>query len=115
MELCSETLAYKIQTSGNYPKEIILHTYLPLKMEQRSETSAYKIQKPGNHPEETIQQLGINHPYFCGVYVYIHCSNEDTTYASVTPLASHIVTKNPISVFIKLPCVNIDIYSLTHI
>ena len=35
----------------------ILHTYLPLKMEQTecSETSEYKIQTPGNYPEESIQ------------------------------------------------------------
>jgi hypothetical protein len=35
----------------------ILHTYLPMKMEQTecSETSAYKIQTPGNYPEESIQ------------------------------------------------------------
>jgi len=38
---------------------IILHTYLPMKMEQTgcSETSAYKIQTPGNYPEESIQHL----------------------------------------------------------
>ena len=37
----------------------ILHTYLPMKMEQIecSETSAYKIQTPGNYREESIQQL----------------------------------------------------------
>jgi hypothetical protein len=36
---------------------VILHTYPPMKMEQRecSETLAYKIQKPGNYPEESIQ------------------------------------------------------------
>ena len=36
---------------------VILHTYPPIKMEQRecSETSAYKIQTPGNYPEESIQ------------------------------------------------------------
>ena len=36
---------------------VILHTYLPMKMEQTecSETSAYKIQTPGNYPEESIQ------------------------------------------------------------
>jgi len=35
----------------------ILHTYLPMKMEQTqcSETSAYNIQTPGNYPEESIQ------------------------------------------------------------
>jgi len=39
-----------------YP--VILHTYLPMKMEQTecSETSAYKIQAPVNYPEESIQQ-----------------------------------------------------------
>jgi hypothetical protein len=38
----------------------ILHTYLPMKMEQTvcSETSAYKIQTPGNYPEENIQHPG---------------------------------------------------------
>jgi len=36
-----------------YP--VILHTYLPMKMEQCSETSAYKIQTSGNYPEEIIQ------------------------------------------------------------
>ena len=37
----------------------ILHTYLPMKMEQTecSETSAYKIQTAGNYPEERIQRL----------------------------------------------------------
>jgi hypothetical protein len=41
---------------------VILHTYLPVMMEQteRSETSAFKIQKPGNHPEESMK-LG---PFF---------------------------------------------------
>ena len=36
-------------------KIVILHTYLPMKMEQTgfSETSAYKIQTPGNYPEES--------------------------------------------------------------
>jgi hypothetical protein len=77
---CSETLAYKIQTPGNYPEESIQHSehgqslksrivhvvcfllgnssYLPtLKMEQTecSETLAYKIQTPGNYPEESVQ------------------------------------------------------------
>jgi hypothetical protein len=48
---CFETLAYKIQTPGNYPKE---NTYLPMKMEQTEcfETSEYKIQTPGNYPKE---------------------------------------------------------------
>jgi hypothetical protein len=38
---------------------VILHTYLPVKMEQTecSETLAYKIQTPGNYPEENIQLL----------------------------------------------------------
>jgi len=37
---------------------VILHTYLPMKMEQAecSETSAYKIQTPENYPEESIQR-----------------------------------------------------------
>ena len=36
---------------------IILHTYLPMKMEQTecSKTLAYKIQTPGNYPEESTQ------------------------------------------------------------
>jgi len=36
---------------------MILHTYLPMKMEQTgcSETSAYKIQTPGNYTEESMQ------------------------------------------------------------
>ena len=36
---------------------VILHTYLPMKMEQTecSETSAYKIQTLENYPEESIQ------------------------------------------------------------
>jgi len=35
----------------------ILHTYLPMKMEQTecSETLAYKIQTPENYPQEIIQ------------------------------------------------------------
>jgi len=33
---------------------VILHTYLPMKMEQCSETSPYKIQAPENYPEENI-------------------------------------------------------------
>jgi len=41
----------------NFSNLVILHTYLPMKMEQTecSETSAYKIQMPGNYPEESIQ------------------------------------------------------------
>ena len=41
---------------------VILHTYLPMKMEQTecSETSAYKIQTPGNYPEESIQQATVS-------------------------------------------------------
>jgi hypothetical protein len=40
-------------------KIVILHTYLPMKMEQTgfSETSAYKIQTPGNYPEESTWQV----------------------------------------------------------
>jgi len=36
---------------------VILHTYLPMKMEQTecSEMLAYKIQMLGNYPEESIQ------------------------------------------------------------
>ena len=38
--------------------QFILHTYLPMKMEQTecSETLVYKIQTPGNYLEESIQQ-----------------------------------------------------------
>jgi hypothetical protein len=37
---------------------IVLHTYLPMKMEQTecSETSAYKIQTPENYPEGNTQE-----------------------------------------------------------
>jgi hypothetical protein len=37
--------------------QVILHNYLPMKMEQTecSETSAFKIQMPENYPEESIQ------------------------------------------------------------
>jgi hypothetical protein len=36
---------------------VILHTDLPMKMEQTecSKTLAYRIQRPGNYPEENIQ------------------------------------------------------------
>jgi len=36
---------------------VILHVYLPMKMEQKkcSETSAYKFHTPGNYPEGSIQ------------------------------------------------------------
>ena len=38
--------------------EVLLHTYLPMKMEQTEclEMSTYKIQTPGNYPEENTQQ-----------------------------------------------------------
>jgi len=41
-----------------YSNLVILHTYLPMKMEQTqcSETSAYKIQMSGNQPQESIKQ-----------------------------------------------------------
>ena len=48
-------------------KNVLLHTYLPMMMEQCSETSAYKIQTPGNYPEESIQQH-----YTC---LFIHLSS----------------------------------------
>ena len=42
---------------GEEKKEVILHIYPPMKMEQTVcfETSAYKIQTPVNYPEESIQ------------------------------------------------------------
>jgi len=57
---CSETLAYKIQTPGNYLEENIQHTEHGESLKSRNcylffETSAYKIQTPGNYPEENIQ------------------------------------------------------------
>ena len=41
---------------------VILHTYLPMKMEQIvcSETLAYKIQMLGSYPEKSIQQDSIS-------------------------------------------------------
>jgi hypothetical protein len=49
---------FPLQILKQFPNLVILHTYLPMKMEQRecSETSAYKIQTPGNYPEESLQQ-----------------------------------------------------------
>jgi hypothetical protein len=46
---------------------LILHTYLPMKMEQTecSEMSAYKIQTPGNYPEESMQQMLFNLTWIC--------------------------------------------------
>jgi len=47
------------QVGMKYEVYFILHTYLPMKMEQMEcfETSAYKIETPGNSPEESIQHL----------------------------------------------------------
>ena len=45
--------------SKTHINPVILHTYLPMKMERTecSETSAYKIQTPGNYPEESIKHI----------------------------------------------------------
>jgi hypothetical protein len=42
-----------------FSTSVILHTYLPMKMEQTkcSEMLAYKIQTLGNYPEESIQHV----------------------------------------------------------
>jgi hypothetical protein len=50
--------------AGGY--EEMLHTHLPMKMEQTecSKTSAYKIQMLGNYPEENIQQVNDTIPYY---------------------------------------------------
>jgi len=44
---------------------VILHTHLPMKMEQMecSETSARTIQMPGNYPKESIQQGSHDNEY----------------------------------------------------
>ena len=46
-----------VEEKGMCRGEVIIHTYLPMKMEQTecSKMSPYKIQTPGNYPEETIQ------------------------------------------------------------
>jgi len=46
-----------LEYTPTFSNLVILHTYLPMKMEQTecSETLAYKIQMPGNYPEESIQ------------------------------------------------------------
>jgi len=51
------TLSVPSSQTGRCEESVILHTYLPVKMEQAvfSETSAYKIQTPGNYPGESIQ------------------------------------------------------------
>ena len=43
--------------TATFSNLVILHTYLPMKMEQTecSEMAAYKVQTPGNYPEESIQ------------------------------------------------------------
>jgi hypothetical protein len=48
---------FPILKPQHFSNPVILHTYLPMKMEQTecSETSAYKIQTPGNYPEESLQ------------------------------------------------------------
>jgi hypothetical protein len=55
----SEGLGYfqaKPFPASTFSNQVILHTYLHMKMEQTecSET-AYKIQTPGNYPEESVQ------------------------------------------------------------
>jgi hypothetical protein len=49
---------------------VILHTYLPIKMEQTEcfEKLAYKIQTPGNYPEESIQHSEIGESLKSGIY-----------------------------------------------
>jgi hypothetical protein len=53
------TLFHLRRRVGMKNVELILHTHLPMKMEQTecSETSSYKIQTPRNNPEESIQHL----------------------------------------------------------
>ena len=57
LRLFSSQTLFRINTP-TFSTPVILHTYLPMKMEQTecSETSAYKIQTLGNYPEESIQQ-----------------------------------------------------------
>jgi len=47
----------RVGVSHGMVEVVILHTYLPMKMEQTecSETLAYKIQTPGSHPEKRIK------------------------------------------------------------
>ena len=111
---CSETSEYKIQTPGNYPEEsvqysehgeslksrilhihgeeVILHTYLPMKMEQCFETSEYKIRTPGNHPEESIQHSehgesfeikNTSHPWGGSNSSYISAYEDGTEFRNV--------------------------------
>ena len=62
----------------------VLHTYLPVKMEQTvcSETLAYKIQMPGNYPEKSIQRVYFSYirnvvlkcpTCTCEVKIGMHC------------------------------------------
>jgi hypothetical protein len=48
---------FSLINTPTFSTPVILHTYLPMKMEQTecSEMLAYKIQTPGNYPEESIQ------------------------------------------------------------
>jgi len=52
-----EYLYRKRYTYSTISNIVILHNYLPMKMEQTvcSETLAYKILTQGNYPEESIQ------------------------------------------------------------
>jgi len=72
---------FPIQILKLFSNPVILHTELPLKMEQTecSETSAYKIQTPGNYPEESIQHSEHGSvlyqefiKFFC---LYMDCTN----------------------------------------
>ena len=47
---------FRVQVPQHLSYLVILHTYLPMKMERTecSETLTYKIQTPGNYPEESI-------------------------------------------------------------
>jgi hypothetical protein len=70
-----------------YTGKVILHTHLPMKMEQTeySETSAYKIQTPGNYPEESIQhsqhgeslksRILIHYLARLGIFFSLNCFN----------------------------------------
>ena len=48
---------FSLICTQTFSNPVILHTYPPLKMEQKEcpETSAYKIQTPWNYPEHSIQ------------------------------------------------------------
>ena len=78
----ARTKPFPIYIPQHFSNLVILHTYLPMKMEQteRSETSAYKIHTPGNYPEESIQHSAhgkslkwrICMTLFCKWATYLH-------------------------------------------